>query len=102
MPIQIFITCVLGALSCGFFIGLERQWHHKRAGIPTNSLLALGSAVFVLLSFELIHEHGGDITRIIGQIVTGVGFLCADVIMHQEMNVQSLTECRRHLVYCGR
>jgi putative Mg2+ transporter-C (MgtC) family protein len=91
MNIQQFCTRIFVALICGLFIGLERQLNHKNAGIRTNGLVALGAAIFVLLSFEINATNGGDISRIIGQVVTGVGFLCAGVIFHQGTIVQGLT-----------
>ena len=72
-------------------IGLERQIHHKIAGLRTHTLVALGSAVFVLLSIEMTQGGQGDATRIIGQIVTGIGFLGAGVIIHQGVSVHGLT-----------
>jgi len=91
MPFQDYLFRVLIALLCGFAIGLERQLNHKSAGLRTHSLVAVGSAVFVLLSYSITGSQGGDITRIISQIVTGVGFICAGVIMHQGTNIQGLT-----------
>jgi len=79
------------ALGCGMVIGIERQFHHKSAGLKTNTLVALGAAVYVLLSIQLADESGTDVTRIIGQVVTGVGFLGAGVILHQGATVQGLT-----------
>ncbi len=91
MTILQFSLRIFVALICGLAIGLERQLHHKNAGTRTNGLVALGAAIFVLLSFEITQTSGGDITRIVGQVVTGVGFLCAGVIFHQGVNVQGLT-----------
>jgi putative Mg2+ transporter-C (MgtC) family protein len=75
----------------GMIIGLERQLHHKSAGTRTNALVSMGSAIFVLISMQVTQDKGGDATRIIGQIVTGIGFLGAGVILHQGINVQGLT-----------
>lgn len=91
MVLHEFLTRVVVALFCGLFIGFERQIRHKNVGIRTNGLVAFGSALYVLLSFSIIQTHEGDITRIIGQVVTGVGFLCAGVIFHTGINVQGLT-----------
>ena len=91
MSLPEFTSRILVALFCGLLIGLERQLSHKNAGMRTNALVALGAAIYVLLSFEIIQQHDGDITRIIGQVVTGVGFICAGVIFHQGINVQGLT-----------
>jgi putative Mg2+ transporter-C (MgtC) family protein len=87
MEFGIRICC---ALVCGLAIGFERQWHHKAAGLRTNTLVAVGSALFVCLSFQLI-ETQGDITRVIGQVVTGVGFLGAGIIYKEGLNVHGLT-----------
>jgi putative Mg2+ transporter-C (MgtC) family protein len=85
-----FILRVLVALLAGFIIGFERQWHHKSAGLRTNTLVAVGSAFYVLLSIMIIHPNG-DITRVIGQVVTGIGFLCAGVIFREGISVHGLT-----------
>ena len=85
-----FTIRVLVALLAGFIIGFERQWHHKSAGLRTNTLVAVGSALYVLLSIMIIHPNG-DITRVIGQVVTGIGFLCAGVIFREGISVHGLT-----------
>ena len=90
MAIEIFITRLSIALLAGAAIGFERQWHHKSAGLRTNTLVAMGAAIYVLLSVEMTTQ-GGDVTRIIGQVVVGVGFLGGGVILHQGMDVQGLT-----------
>lgn len=85
-----FIIRMLVATGVGAAVGLERQINNKSAGLRTNTLVALGSCVFVIISVMLIPE-GGDPTRIIGQVVTGIGFLGAGVILHRGANVQGLT-----------
>lgn len=91
MDLLDFTIRVLVALAAGMIIGFERQLHQKKAGLRTHSLVALGSAVFVLISFEVTGESGGDATRIIGQVVTGIGFLGAGVILRQGLSVHGLT-----------
>ena len=91
MEIKAFIIRLLLAMVAGILIGLERQIHHKSAGTRTNALVSMGSAIFVMLSFQITQDKGGDSTRIIGQIVTGIGFLGAGVILHQGINIQGLT-----------
>lgn len=81
------LLCALGA---GLLIGFERQWHHKSAGLRTNILVALGSALYVLLSVKLT-QGDGDVTRIVGQVVTGIGFLGAGIIFKEGFNVHGLT-----------
>ena len=90
MTITEFTIRVLVAMLAGFIIGFERQWHHKSAGLRTNTLVAVGSALYVLLSIMIIHPNG-DITRVIGQVVTGIGFLCAGVIFREGISVHGLT-----------
>ena len=85
-----FTIRVLVALLAGLCIGFERQWHHKSAGLRTTTLVALGSAFYVLLSI-IITKNSGDVTRIIGQVVTGIGFLCAGVIFREGVSVHGLT-----------
>ncbi len=91
MPFEQFTIRILVALVCGLAIGFERQLHHKNAGTKTNGLVAMGAAIFVLLSWKIVPANSGELTRVIGQVVTGVGFLCAGVIFHQGVNVQGLT-----------
>jgi len=75
------------ALLLGCLIGLERQMHQKMAGLRTNALVALGSAGFVVFSALTAQ---GDPTRVAAQVVSGIGFLGAGVIMHQGVNVHGL------------
>ncbi len=91
MELKVFIIRILVAMAAGIIIGLERQIHHKSAGTRTNALVAMASAMFVLISLQVTGDRGGDATRIIGQIVTGIGFLGAGVILHQGLNIQGLT-----------
>jgi putative Mg2+ transporter-C (MgtC) family protein len=90
MTISEFSLRLLAAVSAGLLIGFERQWHHKSAGIRTNTLVSIGSALYVLLSVKLTSEHG-DVTRIVGQVVTGIGFLGAGIIFKEGLNVIGLT-----------
>jgi putative Mg2+ transporter-C (MgtC) family protein len=68
------------AVFCGGLVGLERQLRGKPAGIRTSALVCLGTAMFVRLGAGAITESA-DPTRVIGQVVTGIGFLGAGVIM---------------------
>ena len=85
-----FTIRVSAALLAGMVIGFERQWHHKSAGLRTTTLVSVGSAVYVLLSI-IITQSSGDVTRIIGQVVTGIGFLCAGVIFREGLSIHGLT-----------
>lgn len=85
-----FTLRILVALGAGLLIGFERQLRHKSAGLRTTALVAFGSALFVLLSI-IITQKTGDVTRIIGQVVTGIGFLCAGMIFRDGFSVHGLT-----------
>jgi len=69
------------AVLCGLLVGGERQRREKPAGLRTLSLVCLGSAVFTMLSF-VFTSTTGDSGRVAAQIVTGIGFLGAGVILH--------------------
>ena len=82
---RVLIAAVLGAA-----LGFEREWRGKEAGLRTNTLIALGAALFTAMSVEL-GAGGGDSARIAAQVVTGVGFLGAGAILHHGGTVQGLT-----------
>lgn len=75
------------ALLLGSAIGFERQWHQKMAGLRTNALVALGSCGFVVFS-AMVGQ--GDPTRIAAQVVSGIGFLGAGIILREGINVHGL------------
>jgi putative Mg2+ transporter-C (MgtC) family protein len=70
----------------GGVLGLEREWHHKSAGLRTNILIAIGAALFTLMSIELTGDTG-DPSRVASQIVTGIGFLGAGAILRTNAGV---------------
>ena len=90
MEITDFVIRLLAATAAGGLVGLERQWNNKSAGLRTNTLVAVGSCIFVLINL-ILTEKQGDPTRIIGQIITGIGFLGAGVILHTGSGVHGLT-----------
>lgn len=69
------------ALLCGILIGLERELKGKPAGISTQTLVITGAMMFAFFSRSV---DGGDPTRIAAQIVSGVGFLGAGIILKSE------------------
>lgn len=72
---------VLIATVCGLIIGIERELKNKVAGIRTNVLICVGSSILTGASFYIFkNDPSADPTRIIGQIITGIGFLGAGVI----------------------
>jgi putative Mg2+ transporter-C (MgtC) family protein len=75
------------ALVLGSAIGIERQWHQKMAGLRTNALVALGACGFVVFSGMV---GGNDPTQVAAQVVSGIGFLGAGVILREGVNVMGL------------
>lgn len=78
------------ALCCGTLLGLERQLRGKPAGIRTSILICMGTTVFIRLGTGLA-SHGGDPTRTLGQVVTGVGFLGGGVILTHGGHIRGMT-----------
>ena len=74
---------------CGGIIGLERQLRGKPAGIRTSILICLGTMIFIHLS-TLVGE-GADPSRVLGQVITGIGFLGAGVIISREGTITGVT-----------
>jgi len=82
---------LLTACFLGGAIGLERELRHKASGLRTNMLLCMGCAFFTLLSGVLAGEGNQDKSRVASNIVQGIGFLGAGIILHTRVRVQGLT-----------
>ena len=87
--LRIFVAALLGGA-----IGLEREYRAKEAGLRTHFLVALGSAVFMIVSaygFDGVMntpEHRWDVSRVAAQVVSGLGFIGAGtIIFHKSENV---------------
>jgi putative Mg2+ transporter-C (MgtC) family protein len=78
------------ALTCGAAIGFERQLRGKPAGMRTSMLVCLGTLMFVRLGVSLEGPHV-DPSRVLGQVVTGIGFLGAGVILTRGGQVLGIT-----------
>ncbi len=76
------------ALVLGMLIGLERQWRQHPAGLRTNTLVALGAAMFV--SMSRLMDDTNSPTRIVSYVVSGLGFLGGGVILREGLNVVGL------------
>ncbi len=88
--VRIIVAAVLGS-----FIGLERDVHGRAAGLRTHLLVSMGAAVFMVLSDLVARSVYGktmaDPGRIAAQIITGIGFLGAGVIIKEGINIRGLT-----------
>ncbi|HEY3308568.1 MAG TPA: MgtC/SapB family protein [Desulfuromonadaceae bacterium] len=92
---RLLLASLLGAL-----IGLEREVHGRTAGFRTHLLVALGSALFVVISINFYHVFGNfsgtmpvgvDPGRVAAQVVVGIGFLGAGAIIRERASVRGLT-----------
>jgi putative Mg2+ transporter-C (MgtC) family protein len=83
---RLLTACLLGGV-----IGLERELRHKASGLRTNMLLCLGCAFFTLLSAVLAGDANPDKGRVAANIVQGIGFLGAGIILHTRARVVGLT-----------
>jgi putative Mg2+ transporter-C (MgtC) family protein len=84
---EIFLRLLL-AFTCGTIVGLERQWHHKNAGLKTNTLVAVGATTFTIVA-----ELGFGTTylpQVAAGVVTGIGFIGGGVIMKRGASVQGI------------
>jgi putative Mg2+ transporter-C (MgtC) family protein len=88
-PVDLMVRLFLAA-GLGAAIGVERELRQKAAGLRTNMLIALGSAVFTVVSLELART-GGTPDRIAAQIVTGIGFLGAGSILRSGRSIHGMT-----------
>ncbi len=81
---RIVLSLLFGAL-----VGIERQWHHKNAGLKTNTLVAIGATAFALVS-----QHGfgpnSNPAQVAAGVVTGIGFIGGGVIMRRGGSVQGI------------
>jgi putative Mg2+ transporter-C (MgtC) family protein len=89
VTLQFWIGIAVAVL-CGAIVGLERQMRGKPAGIRTSTLICLGTSIFIGLGVEY-SGAATDPTRVLGQIVTGVGFIGAGVIIAREGLVTGVT-----------
>ena len=88
--IRLFVSLLLGMI-----IGTERVWAHKTAGLRTYALLSMGSALFVIISNEMVKYYadysGRNPLMIVSKIVVGVGFIGAGLIFTKDSKLVGLT-----------
>ncbi len=82
---RLIVAALLGGA-----IGVERQIKHRPAGLRTNMFMCFGSALFTIVS-GLMSGGGSEDTRIAAQVVTGIGFIGAGVILRSGASVQGVT-----------
>ena len=83
---RLLLACTLGGI-----IGLDREYHHKPSGVRTNLLICFASALFTYLSPLIAGELSTSKGQIASNIVQGVGFLGAGLILHNRSRISGLT-----------
>jgi putative Mg2+ transporter-C (MgtC) family protein len=94
LPLETELTLALRltlGLVLGAVIGFERELHRQPAGFRTHSLVALGAALFTIVSAYAFPGPGSDPTRIAAQIVSGIGFIGAGTILQYRGHIRGLT-----------
>lgn len=85
---------IIFALLLGMLVGTERTLAHKTAGLRTYGLVAMGSALFIVIAQTLgttIDIDGNALMRVVAGVISGIGFLCAGVIIFRDTTVTGLT-----------
>jgi putative Mg2+ transporter-C (MgtC) family protein len=80
------MACAMGAV-----VGIEREWRHKASGLRTNMLICMGAALFTMLSAVIAGDNSSNKGQIASNIVQGIGFLGAGLILHTRSRVLGLT-----------
>ena len=86
-----YLIGVLVALILGFAIGFERKLRYKEAGIRTHTVVCVGSALMMVVSKYAFTGMEADGARVAAQIVSGIGFLGAGIIMFRGQKMHGLT-----------
>lgn len=84
-------TRLLMACAMGGVVGLEREWRHKASGLRTNMMICMGAALFTVLSGVLAGPETADKSRVASNIVQGIGFLGAGLILHSRNRTLGMT-----------
>lgn len=95
------IVKILIAMLAGGIIGVERELKDKPAGLRTNILVSTGSCLFVIFGIKIAEFYGDDPGRVIGPIITGIGFLGAGTIIRARGSVKGLTSAATIWVVAG-
>jgi putative Mg2+ transporter-C (MgtC) family protein len=83
---RLLMACAMGGV-----VGLEREWRHKDSGLRTNMLICMGAALFTIMSPILAGDGGQNKGQVASNIVQGIGFLGAGLILHTKNRVLGLT-----------
>jgi putative Mg2+ transporter-C (MgtC) family protein len=83
---RLLMACAMGAI-----IGIEREWRHKASGLRTNMMICMGASLFTVLSGVLAGEGSPNRGQVASNIVQGIGFLGAGLILHTRNRTLGMT-----------
>lgn len=86
-----YLLVMIFSIVLGFFIGLERKTRAKEAGVRTHTIVCFGSCLLMIISKYGFSELQSDASRIAAQIVSGIGFIGAGMIVYRKNVVHGLT-----------
>lgn len=86
-----YLLCILISVVLGYAIGFERKLRFKEAGVRTHAMVSVGSCLIMLVSKFGFSEGAADGARIAAQIVSGIGFIGAGMILYKQQALQGLT-----------
>jgi putative Mg2+ transporter-C (MgtC) family protein len=92
--LEVIVRLMVAALLCAA-VGFEREYHRKPAGIRTNMLVGIGTAVMTIASIEMAQLSSSpasvNISQLAAAVITGIGFIGAGAIIHARGAVHGLT-----------
>lgn len=83
---RLLMACAMGAI-----VGFEREWRHKASGLRTNMMVSLGAALFTVLSGVIAGANSPNRGQVASNIVQGIGFLGAGLILHTRNRTLGMT-----------
>jgi len=89
--IQFLLPKIIAATICGLIVGCERELKNKVAGIRTHIIVCVGACLYTSIGVVISEQYHSDPARIIGQIITGIGFLGAGVIFKHDDKIVGVT-----------
>ena len=99
VSLRLGVAAIIGGV-----LGLNRELHHKPAGLRTHAMVALGSALLALIGLHLERPGGGGeqaLSRVIQGVVTGIGFLGGGAILKDSKSVHGLTTAASIWIVAG-
>ena len=90
-PLSVHFWLPIGvAVLCGAIVGIDRELRDKPAGLRTSILIVVGTTIFISLG-RTIDANALDPSRVLGQVITGIGFIGAGVMMTRNQEVKGVT-----------